>query len=113
MTHVSEPERRPHTPCDEEQQGEPLGGDPPCWLHLFEDEGPPDRPATDRTAPERDCGRAYMWRFFFVFLKCTFLVFSGPVCGAVPPGPELSFGAEMSLPAPVPPAPVPAPCASA
>ena len=33
-----ETERRPEAPCDAEGQAELLGGDPPCWQHLFEDE---------------------------------------------------------------------------
>ena len=26
---------------DQEDEDEPMGGDPPCWAHLFEDDGPP------------------------------------------------------------------------
>jgi hypothetical protein len=36
--------------CSVDEDTEPLGGDPPCWAHLFEEE---DEPATAQEPRER------------------------------------------------------------
>jgi hypothetical protein len=44
LTNLPERPAPPRRPCAADDD-EPLGGDPPCWAHLFEDD--PD-PATGR-----------------------------------------------------------------
>lgn len=43
-TTISRGEIVPWPRCQTIDDDEPMGGDPPCWAHLFEDEPPP----TDR-----------------------------------------------------------------
>ena len=41
---------RPDTGCTD-RDAEPLGGDPPCWAHLFEDED--EQPPASEQAADR------------------------------------------------------------
>lgn len=34
-------DREAVAPCRADDDDEPLGGDPPCWAHLFEDDDEP------------------------------------------------------------------------
>ena len=39
LPELSRPEQRP---CSSAENDEPMGGDPPCWAHLFEDDADAD-----------------------------------------------------------------------